>query len=285
MQMKELFEIVFNIAMLGFVAGSMITLGLGLTVTQIIAPFKKIRIVIRALLANFIIVPLFALGIVSWFPVSEGVRIGILILSLGGGAPFIPMVVATAKGNVAGSVGFMVLLLIATLMIMPFTLPIVLSGASVGAWDIARTLISIMLLPLVFALFIRALFTRFAQRTQPFAARFTNLSILTLVIAVLFLYTETIIESVDMLPVIVSFFVGAMFIGYFSAGKKRDLRTIFSVGTGLRNPPVAILVASQNFSEQPIAAIVPLLLAIIGMMILLPLAILMGRKVRAKRKK
>ncbi len=35
--MKELVEIVFDVSMLAFVAGSMITLGLGLTVSQIIA--------------------------------------------------------------------------------------------------------------------------------------------------------------------------------------------------------------------------------------------------------
>ncbi|TXL14273.1 transporter [Methylococcaceae bacterium HT4] len=272
--MKEIFEIVFNLSMLGFVSGSMLTLGLGLTVAQIIAPVKKIRIVIRALIANFIIVPLFALGIVSWLPVSEGVRIGIIVLSLGGGAPFIPMIVATAKGNVAGAVGLMVLLLIVTLVFIPIAVPLVLPGISVSAWIIARSLISIMLVPLLLALFIRARFSTFARRIQPFVARFTNISILILIIAVLFLYIETIMESVDILPVIILFFLGAMFIGYLSGGKRRDIRVIFSVAAGLRNPPVAILVATQNFSTEPMAAIVPLLVAIVGILILLPLAII-----------
>ena len=277
--MMEIPEIVFNISMLGFVAGSMITLGLGLTLAQIIAPFKKIRIVLRALIANFIIVPLFALGIVEWIPVPEGVRIGIILVSLGGGAPFIPMIVATAKGHLGGAVGLMMLLLIVTIFFMPIAVPVMLPGVSVSSWGIAKSLLSIMLVPLVLALFIRARFPGFAQRIQPFVAIFTNISILILIIAVLYLYTETIITSVDILPVIILFFVGAMFIGYVSGGKRKDMRHIFSVGTGLRNPPVAILVASQNFSTQPIAAIVPLLVAIVGILILLPLAIITGRKV------
>ena len=53
--MNEIFEIVFNLSMLGFVSGGMITLGLGLTVAQIIAPFKKIRIVIRALVVPLLV--------------------------------------------------------------------------------------------------------------------------------------------------------------------------------------------------------------------------------------
>ena len=277
--MKEMFVIVFNLSMLGFVSGSMLTLGLGLTIAQIIAPFKKIRIVIRALIANFILVPVFALGLVNWFPVSDGVRIGIILVSLGGGAPFIPLIVAKARGDVAGAVGLMVLLLVATLCFMPLVVPLMLSGVSVSAWDIAQSLMAIMLAPLIIALFMRARFPVFAQRIQPYAARLTNMSILILIIAVLFLYTDIIISSADILPIILLFFLGAMFIGYLSGGKKRDIRLIFSVGTGLRNPPVAILVASQSFSTEPIAAIVPLLVAIVGVLILLPLAVITGRYV------
>ena len=70
-----------------------------------------------------------------------------------------------------------------------------------------------------------------------------------------------------------------MVIGDFAAGKIRDMRVMLLVRTGLRNPPVAILVASQNFSTEPAAAIVPLLAAIVGLLILLPLAIMLGRKI------
>ena len=282
--MNEIFEIVFNLSMLGFVAGSMITLGLGLSVAQIFAPFKNVRIVIRALIANFIIVPLFALGLVSWLPMSEGVRIGIILTSLGGGAPFIPMIVAMAKGHVGGGVGLMMLLLIITVFFMPLAVPVMLSGVSVSGLEIAKSLVTIMLLPLVLGLFIKGRFSSVAARIQPFAAKFTNLSILVLIIAVLVLYTETIMASIEVLPVIIVFFLGAMMIGYLSGGKRREVRIIFAVGTGLRNPPVAILVASQNFAPEPIAAIVPLLVAIVGILILLPLAVL-ERKSRGNRQR
>lgn len=277
--MNEIFEIIFNISMLIFVVGSMITIGLGLTISQIIAPFKNIKIVILVLIANFVLVPLFAFGMVQWLPVSEGVGIGIILLSLSGGAPFIPMVVGVAKGHVGGAVGLMVLLLIVTIFFMPIAVPILLPGTSVSSWDIAKSLVSIMLIPLVIALFIKARFSGFAARIQPFSAKLTSLSILILIISVLYLYTETIITSVSILAVILMFFLGAMVIGDFAAGRIIDRRVIFSVGTGLRNPPVAILVASQNFSTEPVAAIVPLLAAIVGLLILLPLAIMLGKKV------
>jgi len=258
--------------MLVFVAGSMITLGLGLTMAQIFEPLKNIKKVIFVLIANFVLVPLLALGIVQWVLVSEGVRIGLILISLGGGAPFIPMVVAVARGNIGSSVGIMVLLLVVTIFFMPIAVPIMLPGVSVSSWDIAKSLVSMMLIPLVLALFINARFSDFAKRIVPFVAKLTSLATLILVATVIYLYTETIVASVSVLPVILLFFSGAAFIGYLTGGRNRHDRISLTIGTGLRNPPVAILVASQSFASEPMAAIVPLLVAIVGLIILFPLA-------------
>ncbi|OEU83001.1 MAG: hypothetical protein BA865_08795 [Desulfobacterales bacterium S5133MH4] len=276
--MKEIFEIAFNISMFTLVAGSMVTMGLSLTVSQIVEPFKNIRMVILSLIANFLIVPLFAFGIVWLLPVSEGVRIGIILVSLGGGAPFIPMVVKTAKGRVPGAIGLMLLLLIVTIVFMPIAVPLIFSGASVSSSAIAKSLIFSMLIPLLLALFVRAYFSDIAARIQPFATIITNIAILVAVIATAFLYTQTIASNIKVLPVIILFFLGAMAIGYLTGGKNRNARIILSVGTGLRNPPVAILVATHSFPTEPMAAIVPLLIIIVGLSILFPLAKKISKK-------
>ena len=276
--MKELSEIILNVFMFAFVAGTMITSGLGLTISQIIEPFKNIKMVILSVIANFVIVPLFAFGIVWVLPVSEGVRIGIILLSIGGGAPFIPKIVETAKGRVGGAVGLMLLLLIVTIFFMPIVVPLIFSDASVSSWNIAKSLIFSMLIPLVLALFVKARFSDIAVRIQPFAAKLTNITILVLVIIVVYLYTKVIVSNARVLPIILLFFLGAMAIGYLTGGKNRNARIILSVGTGLRNPPVAMLVASQHFSSEPMAAIVPLLVIIIGLSILFPLANKIGEK-------
>ncbi len=277
--MKEIFEIAFNVSMITLVSGSMVTMGLSLTVSQIVEPFKNIRMVILSLIANFLIVPLFAFGIVWLLPVSEGVRIGIILVSLGGGAPFIPMVVKIAKGRVAGAIGLMLLLLIVTIFFMPLLVPVIFSGTSVSSLAIAKSLIFTMLVPLLLALFVKAYFSGIAVRIQPFASIITNIGVLVSVIAMVFLYTKIIISNISVLPIILLLFLGSMAIGYFTGGKNSNARIILSVGTGLRNPPVAILVASNNFSTEPMAAIVPLLVIIVGLSILFPLARKIGKKV------
>jgi predicted Na+-dependent transporter len=278
--MEDIIKFVFNFTMIAFVIGYMVKLGLGLTLSQIIKPFKNIKMVILALVANFVVVPLFALAMVWVLPVSEGVRIGIILLSLGGGAPFIPMIVQVAKGKMPAAVGLMILLLITTIFFMPIAVPLMLPGASVSAWGIAKSLILTMLIPLGVALVVKVRFPTVADRIKPFIAKFTNLNLLVLVVAMLFLYGKIIMTNIGVIPIVMIFFLGAATIGYLSGGTNKNARMVLLVGTGLRNPPIAVLVASQNFSTKPMAAIVPLLVIIVGLSILFPLAKKIGNKTR-----
>ena len=63
MTLNELFTATAQIAGLLFVVTSMLAMGLNLTMTQIVQPLKNIRLVVLALLANFVLVPLLAYGI------------------------------------------------------------------------------------------------------------------------------------------------------------------------------------------------------------------------------
>ena len=277
--MKEILGIVFDISMNTLVAGSMVTMGLGLTISQIIQPFKNVRMVVLALVANFLMVPLFAYAILSLLPVSEGVRIGLILLALGGGAPFIPMVVKKAKGRLASAIGLMLLLLTVTIILMPLAVPMIFSGTELSSLAIARSLILTMVVPLLIALGVRAWLPDIAARIQPLSQWVTNIAALILIVVAVVLYTETIIANINVLPVILLFFFGSMAIGYFAGGKSKNARIVLSVGTGLRNPPVAILVASDSFSSEPMAAMVPLLLVVFGLSILFPLAKRVGKTI------
>ena len=50
------------IAMLLFVVSSMLAVGLGLTIPEIIAPLRNVKLVVFALIANFVLMPLAAVS-------------------------------------------------------------------------------------------------------------------------------------------------------------------------------------------------------------------------------
>ncbi|MBP1704244.1 MAG: transrane transport protein, partial [Chloroflexi bacterium] len=147
MDLPQLLSIIMNLSTLVFVVTSMLVMGLSLSVAQIIAPLRNARLVILALVANFILVPLAAYLITISFPISDGLKIGLILVSTAAGAPFLPRLAQIAKGNLAFSVGLMVLLMVFTIAYMPLVLPRLLQGISVDAWSIARPLILLMLIP------------------------------------------------------------------------------------------------------------------------------------------
>ena len=66
--------------------------------------------------------------------------------------PFLPKLTQVAKGNLAIAVGLMVV----TIIYMPLIMPLLLQSLEVNPWDIAQSLILIMLVPLTIGLFIKA---------------------------------------------------------------------------------------------------------------------------------
>ena len=58
--MSEILAVIINLSVLVFVITSMLAMGLNLTVKQIVEPLRNTRLVILALIANFILVPILA---------------------------------------------------------------------------------------------------------------------------------------------------------------------------------------------------------------------------------
>jgi BASS family bile acid:Na+ symporter len=270
--MQEILQITFKISVLAFVVGSMLSMGLNLTIKQIAEPLKNTRLVIMALVANFILVPLLVYGLTLVLPLSDGYKTGLIILSIAAGAPFLPKLADIAKSNVPFSIGLMLLLMVVTIFYLPMVLPFLLKGAEVSSWDIAQSLIVLMLIPLVIALAIRAYFEKIAKVLQTIFEKISNIALLLLTISLVILNAKHLINMFGYpLIAILIVLVGAMLIGYFLGGKEKSTRVVMAMGTGQRNISAAILVATQNFKD-PEVSIILVAVAIFGLFIMLPYA-------------
>src|SRR5262245_14736762 len=90
-----------NIAVVVFVVSSMLGVGLGLTVGEIIAPLKNARLVALSLVANFVLAPLAAFGLWRGLGLDEPLGIGLLLAGLAAGAPFLIKLAEFSKGDLA----------------------------------------------------------------------------------------------------------------------------------------------------------------------------------------
>ncbi len=279
--MTEIMETLAGLSLLVFVIGSMASMGLSLKMNQIIAPLKNIKLVVLALVVNFVLVPIVAYLITLVLPLDESLRVGLILLATAAGAPFLPKLAEVAKGNIAFSVGLMVLLMIVTIIYLPIVLPLLLGDVEVNPWDIAQSLIVMMLIPLAIGLFINARYEDTAAKIQPTFGQASNIAILVLTVLGLVLNFKDMISLVGSWGILagIIFIVVAAVIGYFLGGSDSGIKSVMGLGAGQRNISAALVVAGQNFGMDVITYL--MVIAIIGLVILMPLAGELGKR-RAK---
>ena len=276
--MTEVFTTLASLSVLVFVIGSMSSMGLSLKLKQITSSLKNTRLVIVALVVNFILVPLVAYGITLFFPLDEPLRIGLILLSTAAGAPFLPKLAETAKGNVAFSVGLMVLLMVVTIIYLPVVLPLLLSGVAVNPWEIAQSLILLMLLPLALGLLINARYDEMATKLQPVFSQASNTALMLLLVLGLVLNFREMIGLVGSFGILaaLTFLLLSLALGYFWGGSEGEIKTVMGLGTAQRNIAAALVVAGQNFGFDVITYL--MVVAIVGLIFLMPLAGELGKR-------
>ena len=233
-----------------------------------------------ALLGNFVLVPALAYLISVVIPLDDGLKTGLIIAGAAAGAPFLPKLVQVAKGNAAFSVGLMTLLMVVTVIYLPLVLPILLPGASVSPWDIAKSLITTMLLPLGIGLFIKARYEETAQSLQPHMSQISSLAIVVMLVTILVLQFSAIIGTLGTGGIVAAllFLAGALVIGLLLGGKDASMRSVMGLGTAQRNLAAAMLVAAQNFSDDPNVLVMVMLIGILGLVILMVVGGEMGKR-------
>ena len=279
MTTAEFFQSIATLSGLLFVVTSMLAMGLSLTVPQIMEPLRNARLVLLALLANFVLVPLLAYGITLVVPLDQSLKVGLIILATAAGAPFLPKLVQGAKGNVAFGVGLMVLLMVATIVYMPLVLPLLLQGVTINPWDIAQSLIVLMLIPLAIGLLVRSHSAESAAHYQVVMNKISSLAMLILLVTAVGLNAANIIGLLGTggILALLLFILGSLLIGYFLGGRDTGIRSVMGLGTAQRNISAAIVVAAQNFPGSDTLIFV-LVAAILLLLVLLPVAKRMGAR-------
>ena len=279
-QLDPLLIAIGTIGVLVFIVTSMLGMGFGLTIPQIIAPLRNTRLVLMSLAANFIIVPLLVLLIVRVLPLSEGLKIGLILVGLAAGAPFLPKLVQVAKGDMAFTAGLMVMLMVVTIAYLPLVLPFVLAGVQVNPWEIAKSLILLMLIPLGIALFIRTKYEEVAKGLIPTMAMATNLSLIVLFIGYFVAYFSEIIGVIGTGGVLGAILLigGAVGVGFLLGGPGKNTKKVLALGTGQRNLAAAFAVATSNFQSNPEVLIEILVVSLLGLVILMIIAGQLGRR-------
>jgi BASS family bile acid:Na+ symporter len=275
----EFLSKIIPLTLLVFVVSSMLAVGLSLTVGEIVLPLRNRRLVFLALLANFVLMPLAAFVIARLLQLAEPLTAALLLLGTAAGAPFLPKLAVVAKGSLAFAVGLMVMLMALTVGYMPLVLPLLLEGVSVDPSKIARSLVVLMLIPLVLGLAVGNRYQAVAARVAPLLNRVSTVSLVLLIVLLLATNLQNIADMFGTRAVLASilFLLASFGAGWLLGGPGPDTRGVLALGTAQRNIAAALVVGGQNF-EDPKVVVMVAVVAIVGLLVLMPLARVVSRR-------
>ena len=238
-------------------------LGSGLAVewSTLRAVLRNGRVLARAVLGNFVVVPLAGVILTRALHLDPFVATGILLMAI---APGVPLVLAAGGTKHGGNEALAVTLALVLPAVSVITIPLyarLLLPLEAGTISTAHTLLTLalfQLLPLIAGMTLRARAPALATRLEAPLHIVFLLSLLT----VLVLLAPTIgkalattfgTSGITVAAVLVAVSLGA---GWLLGGSARDERVTMSIGTALRNVGAALAIATDTFAGTTVAAAV-----------------------------
>jgi bile acid:Na+ symporter, BASS family len=255
----EMLSIVFKASLVIFMAGNLLDMGLRLRIQDALVGFRNRRFVIQSLLWSFVLCPALAWVATLVVPLEPPYAMGLLLVSMAPCAPFLPMVVERAKGDLGYTASFMFLAAVGTVVYMPLAVPFVVKGVSVSAWEIAKPLLTLVLAPLAVGMATFRAAPAFASRFQPLVKRITGIATLIMLASMLLLYGKGFLGSAGSYATatLVGYLVVVAAASYGLAFRlAQDQKSVLSLGVCTRNAGAALAALGAVPDVDPRAIIV-----------------------------
>jgi len=261
---------VFSITVVIFTVTNIGALGLETNLREALKFLRSIRAIGLILLWGWVVGPALAYLIITVLPLAEGHAAGLLLISLAPTAPFFPLMVRRACGDMSFAASFMMLSTIGTVLLLPLLAPRLIAGLTVDSWSLAKPLLVMVLLPLLIGGAIRVSSPNAAQKLLPVVQKIGLIFLLITLAFTFVLYGSDLLGAVGSFApgAQVLFFVAITVMSYkigFGLEQQqrsamalgmctRNIAAVFAAYFGIVNPPPGLLV--MVMLVVPLAAII-----------------------------
>lgn len=253
---------VINVVLLASVMLLLFGVGLSIPFGKVLAVATQYQSVARGLIANFVVVPcVFAIALQN-VPIGPDIVIGLLILAAVPLAPLAPPFVGMAQGDVAYSVGLMLIVAFLALpltpLILALTLPASKSGLEIDAIKIFQTLLIAQLIPVGLGLIINHVRPLWAEKLLRFVPRLGRLGVLFTLTLITITQAEQIVNlGIGAYLVALCAIVLCLLIGHVTmSGERTGLKRSLAISTAIRNAALALLIVNTNYPNSQAVTIV-----------------------------
>lgn len=283
--MRAILVQIASVATIVFAVSSMLSVGLAYRISSILGLLVDARIVFRALVANFVLVPLLAVGIERLIPMDPPLALGLFLLAGAAGAPFLIKLASAARSNLALSAALLMILVPATVVFLPFYVPLALAHPSLRDLEyvpssvlaIGLPLLSTLMLPMLVGLAVNAVAPGWAARLVPIGGQLASISLVAVILSSFGANFHELLRilKTGAIAAGVLLILGAFATGYLLTHRKRG--AVLGLGTAQRNIAGAMVIASQDFGNPDILLMITAS-ALAGLLVLFPIAWFLSRR-------
>jgi bile acid:Na+ symporter, BASS family len=262
--MDAILQKIMGIAIVIFMVGSLLDVGLRLQVSEARVALRNVRFLVISLLLCFVLGPALAVLLTKIIPLTPPYALGLVLLGMVPCTPGLPIMVEKSGGSLAYMSAFMIVAFAGTVALMPFLVPLLAKGFTADPWTIAKPLLFFIAIPLVIGIAIRSAAKTFAEKTAPIVKNLANLALLILCADLLWLYRSEILGAVGAYAIATQVLYYALlgFAAYLLGfGLSYDQKAPMVLGTCTRNvgPAFAVL---MGVADAPQGAITMCILGI-----------------------
>lgn len=240
-----------------------LTLSAGLQVNfdHLIATLKNIPLLVKALIANFVIVPLLGVLLARLFALPPEIATGFLLMAIAPGVPFVLASVRKRGGSLGLAVELAAVLPLVSIVTVPLTAHYVLPTAEAAELPLSHfvvTLVLFQLLPLLIGITIGTKLPNIAPRLS----RISQIVFLLTVLVVVILLAPKLAAGVAAVYgsrgmwAMLCISVLAMLTGLLLGGPLPKNRRVLGIGTTLRNIGLCLVIATTSFPGTLVGAAV-----------------------------
>src|SRR3954467_1194823 len=228
MSADQLLTALFNAGIVISVGATVLSLGMTFTVGQLLAPLRRGGVVSAMVVLNAIVIPAIAWGVAKGLPINDAYVGGLVLATLGAGSAASIRASQLAKNAdlpLAGSV--VVVLQLVNLVAVPIWAGHVVSGATLSAWDILKSLLLLVLIPLIVGLVVKARYPDNAAEWTAGLVKIANLALVVAIAAGISANWQTIVDLLGSWVIVASLLiiVISLALGLLLGGKNTQTRT------------------------------------------------------------
>jgi len=271
MDFKQIVLIALQVSIIATVFG----FGLNATVERLSALLRQPWLIVRSLIAVFVIMPVVALALVQWFDFSKAVNVVLFSLALSPVPPLLPQREGKSGGNVQIGIALMAFLGLTSIVAVPAIIAVlervVAREITTPMSTIVGMVLKIVIAPLAAGMILRAVAPAVATRLEKIAAILSRV-LLPIAALVLIAGTASAIwqaTGVGSLVGLSLFVVVGLVVGHVFGGPDPEHAVVLALSTACRHPAIALTIATSNAPNEPVAGTI-LLYLILNLVLAIP---------------